>query len=148
MRLLVFLALVAFTPALGQDTHSDGDHAADPGMEVLTPDTAPFRQQIKLTCTFTTECVEAEPCTETKFAPQITGVAGGLTPEELMVQTQMITDAETIDLLGVKSGMALSLAGGTFAARHLVSIAKDEAARYTVHYADGPFVISYLGTCN
>lgn len=156
MRWLLLVALVAFTPALGQDTHVDGKTAAghadhpdsDSEMETMTLENAPFRQEIAMTCSFVTECVEAEPCTETEFTPQITGAAGGLTPEELVVQTQMITDAETIELLGVKSGKALSLSGGTFAARHLLSVAKDGAARYSVHYADGPFVISYLGTCN
>jgi|TARA_R110002012_G_scaffold50466_4_gene130507 hypothetical protein len=152
MRLIFPIALVAFSPAFAQvtppaDDHTDG-HTDGAASENLTLETAPFRQEIAIACDFKTECVEDEPCTETEFTPQITGIAGGLTPDDLVVQSTMVTDAETVELLGVKSGMALSLSGGTFAARHLLSITETGAARYTVHYADGPFVISYLGTCN
>ena len=58
-----------------------------------------------------------------------------------------VSDAETVDMTGTKQVKALSLTGGGFDARHLLSIAADGASRYTVHYADGPIVISYLGTC-
>jgi hypothetical protein len=91
--------------------------------------------------------VENEPCTETEFTPDITGNAGGASADALTVQSQMVSDAETVDMTGTKQVKALSLTGGGFDARHLLSIATDGASRYTVHYADGPIVISYLGTC-
>jgi hypothetical protein len=141
--LLVFAA-----PALAQGVETDAPPAPDIPVDSLTLDNAPFRQDIKISCNFITECVEDEPCTEVEFTPEITGNAGGLTPDDLVVQSEMVTDAETIELLGVKSGKSYSLSGGTFAARHLLSITNGGATRYTVHYAEGPFVISYLGTCN
>ena len=148
MRLIFSLALMACAPALAQVSDAVDDHDDGAVAESLTLDTAPFRQEVAISCDFKTECVEDEPCTETEFKPQITGIAGGLTPDDLVVQSTMTTDAETVELLGVKSGKALSLSGGSFAARHLLSITETGATRYTVHYADGPFVISYLGTCN
>ncbi|MFU1606653.1 hypothetical protein ACM25O_09365 [Sulfitobacter pontiacus] len=107
----------------------------------------PFQQTIAIACRFTWECVENEPCTETEFTPDITGNAGGASADALTVQSQMVSDAETVDMTGTKQVKALSLTGGGFDARHLLSIAADGASRYTVHYADGPIVISYLGTC-
>ncbi len=85
--------------------------------ETLTLETAPFRQEIKRLCNFVTECVENEPCTETEFTPEITGIGGGLSADDLVVQAEMVTDAETVELLGVTSGKSLSLSGGTCAAR-------------------------------
>lgn len=148
MRWLLPLALLACAPALAQDATPDAPDTEGVAVDSLTLDDAPFRQEIKIACNFATECVEDEPCTEVEFTPEITGNAGGLTADDLVVQSEMVTDAETIALLGVKSGKAYSLSGGTFAARHLLSITEDGATRYTVHYAEGPFVISYLGICN
>ncbi|MCX8226162.1 MAG: hypothetical protein OTI35_08820 [Sulfitobacter sp.] len=148
MRWIIPLAIFSWTPAVGQETTSTMLAAEDAPAENLTLETAPFRQEIKLQCNFVTECVENEPCTETEFTPEITGIGGGLTADDLVVQAEMVTDAETVELLGVTSDKSLSLSGGTFAARHLMTITENGATRYTVHYADGPFVISYLGTCN
>tara|TARA_R110000765_G_scaffold50613_3_gene102768 strand:- start:968 stop:1420 length:453 start_codon:yes stop_codon:yes gene_type:complete len=150
MRWLYILALASLTTSVqAQDTGTTAeDHDADGMMEELTLETAPFRQDIEITCSFVYECVESEPCSKSDFAPEITGNAGGLTPNDLVVQSYMRTDGEMIELIGVKSNMALSLSGGSFAARHLMSIAADGTTRYTVHYADGPTLISYLGTCN
>ncbi len=140
--------VVCAAPVLAQDTDTDAPPVQDIPVDSLTLDNAPFRQDIKIACNFITECVEDEPCTDVEFTPDITGNAGGLTSDDLVVQSEMVTDAETIELLGVKSGKSYSLSGGTFAARHLLSITDNGATRYTVHYAEGPFVISYLGTCN
>ncbi|MFT6088500.1 hypothetical protein [Sulfitobacter sp.] len=148
MRWMIPLAIFACTPAVGQETSAAAVADEHSMAETLTLETAPFRQEIKRLCNFVTECVENEPCTETEFTPEITGIGGGLSADDLVVQAEMVTDAETVELLGVTSGKSLSLSGGTFAARHMITITENGATRYTVHYADGPFVISYLGTCN
>ena len=148
MRWIFPVVLIASTGALAQEKTSNAATADNTPAETLTIETAPYRQDILRRCEFVTECVENEPCTETEFTPEITGIGGGLSADDLVVQGEMITDAETIELLGVTSGKSMSLAGGTFAARHMITITENGATRYTVHYADGPFVISYLGTCN
>ncbi len=148
MRWIIPLAVIACTPALAQQTANTVLAAKTAPEANITIDTAPFRQEINRQCNFITECVENEPCTETEFTPEITGIGGGLSADDLMVQAEIVTDAETVELLGVTKGKSMSLSGGTFAARHLITITENGATRYTVHYADGPFVISYLGTCN
>jgi hypothetical protein len=148
MRWIIPFVLIAALPAVAQEKAPDAAVADITPDEATTLETAPYRQDILRTCEFVTECVENEPCTETEFTPEITGIGGGLTADDLGVQAQMVTDAETVELLGVTSGKSMSLAGGTFAARHMITITENGATRYTVHYADGPFVISYLGTCN
>lgn len=95
-------------------------------------------------CDFTFECFEAEACTETEYTPSLTGEIG---TDGMLVEAEFESPSETVALLGVASDGALSLVGGSFSARHLLTITADGAARYTVHYADGPMVISYLGTC-
>jgi len=147
MRWILPLALLATTaPALAQDSVATTTATA-PTAAATTAPAEPFQQTIAIACRFTWECVENEPCTETEFTPDITGTAGGASADALTVQSQMVSDAETVDMTGTKQVKALSLTGGGFDARHLLSIATDGASRYTVHYADGPIVISYLGTC-
>ncbi|MEO0936627.1 MAG: hypothetical protein AAFY38_00565 [Pseudomonadota bacterium] len=102
------------------------------------------QSEIAKACAFMQECFEAEGCTETDYTPALTWQVGA---DELLVEAQFDSPSETITLIGVASDGALSLAGGSFAARHLLTVAADGAARYTVHYADGPMVISYLGVC-
>jgi len=148
MRWIIPLVLISTLPAVAQEKAPDAAAADSTPQQTLTIETAPYRKDILRRCEFVTECVENEPCTETEFTPEITGIGGGLSADDLGIQAQMVTDAETVELLGVTSGKSMSLAGGTFAARHMITITENGATRYTVHYADGPFVISYLGTCN
>ena len=148
MRWFIPVLLLGLSPAWAQTTDPATPPVFDQDPNGIALDDAPFKQTIAIACDFKTECVEDEPCTETEFKPTIEGIAGGLSAQELVVQSQMVTDAETVELLGVKSGAGYSLSGGSFSDRHLLTIAEGGATRYTVHYADGPFVISYLGTCN
>ncbi|MEM8577794.1 MAG: hypothetical protein AAGF60_08080 [Pseudomonadota bacterium] len=120
---------------------------AAPAAAQMTIDNAPVREMLERACVFATECVEAEGCTETEFEPRLAGRMGGMTPDEMIVEAGFESPAETVRLLGVLSNGALSLAGGTFQARHLLTVSDTGAARYTVHYAEGPMAISYLGTC-
>ena len=147
MRWTLPLALIAYAePALAQQS-TDAAPPAPAAGTVSTAPPEPFQQTIAIGCRFVWECVENEPCTETEFSPDVTGTAGGASADALAVQSQMVSDAETVTLTGTKQDKALSLTGGGFDARHLLSIAADGASRYTVHYADGPIAISYLGTC-
>ncbi|THF70101.1 MAG: hypothetical protein E8G75_12655 [Sulfitobacter sp. SK025] len=70
MRWFIILALAFFTTSVqAQDTGTTTEnHDAEGAMEELTLDTAPFRQDIEMTCSFAFECVEGEPCTKTDFA--------------------------------------------------------------------------------
>ena len=52
-----------------------------------------------------------------------------------------------LSLVGAKDGGRLSLSGGDFDARHLLTISEAGDVRYTVHYAEGPMMVSYLGRC-
>jgi hypothetical protein len=99
------MALLATTaPALAQDSVATTAAAA-------TAPAEPFQQTIVIACRFTWECVENEPCTETEFTPDITGNAGGASADALTVQSQMVSDAETVDMTGTKQVKALSLTG-------------------------------------
>lgn len=102
---------------------------------------------LDLSCGFDFECLETEACADTTFTTQLKGQAEGILGGDMAVQGEMISDAGDTILLGARSGDAMSLAGGTFEARHLLTIAANGAARYTLHYSDGPMVISYTGTC-
>lgn len=113
----------------------------------LTIGTAPVKTDIALVCNFTTECFDADTCTDAAFEPTLTGRAGGMSLQDMVAQVKFSSEAGDADLLGLRSDDAMSLSGGTFEARHLLTINKDGAARYTVHYADGPMAISYLGIC-
>ncbi len=124
--------------ALAQDDHQSTQ---------LTIETAPNQAQIELVCRFSKECFETEACSDTEFKTQLSGKAGGLTPADMVVEANLITDAETTTMLGLRSDKTYSLSGGLFDARHLLTIAASGAARYTVHLADGPMVITYHGKC-
>lgn len=132
-------AVVLAPPLLAQNMPQTEDS--------FTLETAPVKVTFTLQCVFKTECFEGEACAETNFGAQLNVVAGGLTETDMVVQSDLVSDAGDATLLGVRSGKAMSLAGGGFDARHLLTIAQDGAARYTVHYADGPMFINYLGAC-
>lgn len=108
---------------------------------------APEQREIKLQCTFASECFEAESCAATTFTGELVGRAGGINNVDMVVQAEFITEIGDTLLLGARSGKAISLIGGDFDARHLLTIAADGGARYTLHYADGPMAISYFGVC-
>ncbi|MEO0390901.1 MAG: hypothetical protein AAF218_08160 [Pseudomonadota bacterium] len=110
-------------------------------------DDAPVREELLMNCNFVTECFEDEACTDVEYEPQLTGQTGGASDQDMVVEADFESPAGTEKMLGVMLSGALSLSGGSFAARHLLTVNADGAARYSVHYADGPMVISYLGTC-
>ncbi|MBV2360962.1 hypothetical protein KUH32_14440 [Thalassococcus sp. CAU 1522] len=138
---LLALGLALFAaPLAAQDDPAHDDDG-------FTIEHAPFQLNIALLCTFTLECFDSEPCSETAFTPRVEGKAGGMTPDTLVVGASLISDAGTVELLGAREGNLTSLFGGGLDARHLLTIGLEGSARYSVHYADGPMVISYLGVC-
>lgn len=141
MRGLVGLMLLAALPCAAQDdvAEEDGD--------MMTVTTAPVQEDIQLDCVFDRECLEDEGCTDGGFKPFLDAHAGGLDPEVLMVEANLVADAGTVFMMGARDRGRLSLSGGDFEARHLLTVAGDGAARYTVHYAEGPMMVSYLGRC-
>lgn len=145
MRLAGLLMLVALPCLAQEDGHGPEVDLED--ADQLTVTTAPVQSDLFFQCRFERECIEAEPCAESGFDPVIDAHAGGLDPEVLMVEAQMIGDGGNTFMMGAQDHGRVSLMGGDFDARHLLTIAPDGAARYTVHLAEGPRVVSYLGTC-
>jgi hypothetical protein len=147
-RSILALALaITAAPGMAQDEdhadHGDGDASA----ETLTIETAPQQAEVALACRFAVECVEDEACTAAGFSADLRGTAGGLTQQSMVASLTMVTQNGATEFLGVREGTALSLAGGSFEARHLLTVTEAGAARYTLHYIDGPLMVSYLGRC-
>ena len=109
---------------------------------------APVQSEIAMLCAFENKCLDAEACNNTTFSLELKGLAGGLNDVDVVVQAELISEIGDTILPGARSGEAMSLSGGTFDARHLLTIANDGYARYTMHYSDGPIAISYLGACS
>jgi len=129
--------------ALPSDTLAEEAHAA----EQLTIETAPVKAKVDLTCNFEIECFETENCVETGFSTQLTGVSGGMAADNMIVDATLQSDAASTPMLGLQSAGSYALSGGTFDARHFLTIAATGGARYGVHLADGPIAITYHGTC-
>ncbi|MEP5152539.1 hypothetical protein [Planktotalea sp.] len=147
--------LALSTAAYAQETGQSGSFGQKPDAngfgqvpEKLTVDTAPSQNAIALQCTFATECFEGEACTDTTFEMEVSGRAGGLVETDMVVEANLVSVNGTTPVLGVRSGTAMSLSGGTFDARELLTIATGGDARYSLHYVEGPLVISYLGSCS
>ena len=86
------------------------------------------------TCTFTTECFEADGCSDTNYEITINGDTLVTISDTIPVQVSS-TDTTTV-YTGIK---------GTIA--HMLSVNSDGPARYTSHIFGGPLVISYIGAC-
>lgn len=125
---------------------NESEQTDDAGSYTL--ETAPVKLDVELSCVFETECLEADTCNDTTFSFDLIGKAGGLTDVDMVVQAEIVSEIGDTVVLGARSGTAMSLAGGTFDARHLLTIAAGGDARYTLHYSDGPMAISYLGACS
>ncbi|AUC55545.1 MULTISPECIES: hypothetical protein [Roseobacteraceae] len=140
--------IVAALPAFAQEHggESGGESGEDTGT-MLTVTDAPVQEDIRLACRFERECYEDEACSDGGFAPLLDARAGGMDPSVMMVEANLIADAGTVFMVGAKDGGRLSLSGGDFDARHLLTISEAGDVRYTVHYAEGPMMVSYLGRC-
>ncbi|EPX78904.1 hypothetical protein [Litoreibacter arenae] len=90
------------------------------------------------TCTFTTECFEAEACADSAFTVAI---------EEKDGATRLVSDAETIPVSVGGSDAARVYVGVTDSAFHLMSSSASGVARYSTHLYDGPIMVNYLGSC-
>jgi hypothetical protein len=145
LKVSLFSAALVFSgqQVIAQETAHDELESA----ETYTLDSAPAQLSFTLQCTFEKECLEDEVCNDTTFAPVLKARAGGLTETDMVVEAELVSEAGDATLLGVRSNGAMSLSGGTFEARHLLTIAANGTARYTLHLSDGPMVISYLGSC-
>lgn len=95
---------------------------------------------MRVSCAFTTECIEGEACNETDFSVSVTDDTDQ--PDELMLQT----DAETLRGSGYQLDGLLHLVFTAESALHVISASADQSARYTVHM-QGPMAITYQGTC-
>ncbi|MBP0482054.1 hypothetical protein [Sagittula salina] len=144
---VVVLAAMIALPAHGQTAeHADGEHVGEDA-QMLTVTTAPVQADISLGCQFDRECLEDEACSDSGFPAMLDAHAGGLDPEVLMVEANLVAEDGTTFLVGARDHGRLSLSGGDFEARHLLTVSAEGDARYTVHYAEGPMMVSYLGRC-
>ena len=92
-------------------------------------------------CHFTTECLEAEPCAEADFELEITsGDRDGA-----VVLSQDMGTAEG-EMTLAENGAAL-IAARSPVNLQIVTVGADGESRYSLHFADGPLTVSYLGTC-
>lgn len=131
------IALTVCSPAFANN--EDGSY---------TLQNAPVQPEIAMLCAFENKCLDAEACNNTTFSLELKGRAGGLNDVDVVVQAELISEIGDTILPGARSGEAMSLSGGIFDARHLLTIENDGYARYTMHYSDGPIAISYLGACS
>ncbi|WP_457645387.1 hypothetical protein [Profundibacter sp.] len=92
-------------------------------------------------CHFTTECFESESCADTDF--------GFVVNHNDALGFVLQTDAENIGGLVFDNRFpdeTSTLIGATDTAYHMLTIAPDGAARYSVQM-QGPMVVSYMGQC-
>lgn len=87
-------------------------------------------------CDFTTECYEAEACTESTFALDVDVEAQAISTEFGEITIVAIREQDEL----------ISVFGSGTGAEYLLSITP-EAARLSTHMNDGPEAIQYLGTC-
>lgn len=111
---------------------------------------APSVALAAMTCTFPTECMVGEACSdsgysisvETDLAPGSLAMEGGFPTDDTIV-----TDAETIAVSWNSAGAALIATGTTGSASHMLSLAPEGAALYSVHLPAAELAIVYTGTC-
>ena len=96
---------------------------------------------LQATCHFTTECHDAEPCAATDFDLSIADGADEMT---VTLATVSGTGTGALTLAPNGATQILGRSGGTL---QLLTIGTDGAARLSLHLADGPVALSYLGTC-
>ncbi len=131
--------LILATCATGTAAQED----VEPGVAISR---APHKAEIALECRFDLECYEGEACLATEFNFALKGLAGGLGPDAMAALVKMESLAGSVELLGTRSGDITVLSGGGIEARHMLTL-DGQSVRYTLHYSDGPLVISYLGLC-
>lgn len=107
---------------------------------------APIQREIALTCTFTTECMDTEGCADTAYSVKIEGQAGGTSEDSLVVGANMISDAETVAVIGTLQDGTLRLTAPDPAMPQLLTSTAD-GARLTAHIASATLAITYAGTC-
>ncbi|SPF81292.1 hypothetical protein [Pseudoprimorskyibacter insulae] len=144
---MMLSAIVALSLTGSAVMAQEDDHSGEGEARQLTLDDAPVQSEVMMICRFGTECYEAEACAASGFEADLIGLSGGMSADALVVQAMFRSDAGNVELIGLRAPEAMSLSGGQLEARHLLTVANSGAARYTMHYADGPMVISYLGTC-
>lgn len=88
------------------------------------------------TCTFTTECYEAEACQDTSFS---------LTAA--LDDAKLVTDFGDLTVVGVKNDAPVTTVFATGEGAEYLLSRNAGTARFTAHSNDGPTSITYLGTC-
>lgn len=101
--------------------------------------------QIALTCTFATECIVGEACNETAYSVTLEGTTGA--PEDVMgAMVTMTSDAETVEMTGMRTEEALIMVAGDPSMYRILTITPG-GALLTTHIASVPMAITYAGTC-
>lgn len=125
--------------ATAQDAHEEADQ--------LTVETAPVQVELDLSCRFDRECFEDEACSDSAYEAELTGIAGGFSEDAMVAQAIWSSVTGDVELYGLRHNGAMALAGGGYEARQMVTLSPEGAARLTVHYAEGPMMVSYIGRC-
>ncbi|HDR29115.1 hypothetical protein [Rhodovulum sp.] len=99
-----------------------------------------------LACAFDRECRETEPCATADFDLDVTGRTGGMGAGTMLARVVLSSVSGDVDAFGTLGGGTLFLLGGNESSRSCL-VVTDGAARYSLHMAEGPTVVTYHGTC-
>jgi hypothetical protein len=89
-----------------------------------------------VTCSFTKECYEAEPCDRTDFQLQID-----------LADEKVTTEYGDLTIVAVKEADEFSVLFATGSGAEYLLSYTPTAARMSKQINDGPQVVTYLGTC-
>ncbi|TCM81487.1 hypothetical protein [Rhodovulum steppense] len=115
-------------------------------LPLAAQDGASTDNDFALACAFDRECHEAEPCTDADFALDVTGRVGGMGAGTMLARVVLSSVSGDVDAFGTLDGGTMFLQGGDGASRSYL-VVTNGAARYTLHMAEGPTVVTYHGTC-
>ncbi len=108
---------------------------------------AAFKSRINMTCTFKTECIDADACEDTTFAGSLAGQGGGPTADDLALLVTFTSDSMEQEFIGTATKSTYKLMNIVGTANNMMTITPDGTAHHTVHLPNVPMAITYIGTC-
>lgn len=109
--------------------------------------TAAVQKDVNFACSFASECVDTETCSDTTFAGDLVGKSGGPTADDLVVGVSLKSDALEQVLIGTVLKETYKLMNIMENGSHLMTIASDGTSFYSIHFPEVPMAITYHGTC-
>ncbi|NHF71822.1 hypothetical protein [Paracoccus xiamenensis] len=134
-------------PTTVEDLPPGGQAPVDqiPAISDVAPDGGvPDATATAMSCSFQTECVDAE-CAESGFAGRLTVISDGAG----MAEAEWDDDAESLAFSAVLNNGSILASSTTTEppGQRLLTILANGEARYTTHLTDPIHAISYVGTC-